>query len=177
MMKRAAAVLAILAGTGAAAPAASTCEIQGWGSTPRTIVRAGPSSSANVLAVLRHRAARERGEDINGTFPEFRIDAASNGWFRIGEATYGDYGDAAPSRPLFAGQGWVRGDQIGGQLYSGRLHTLPRDSSPSRPYGKDTDAVSIRRLLDCKGPWVKVEADIGTGWAKGLCSNQVTTCG
>ncbi len=170
-------VLALLAG-GASAPAAPThaCDVHGWGSAAQTQVRASPSPGARLLGVLRQRPSEERGQEINGTYPEFRITGAQNGWFRITGTDYGDYGDPPPRWRWFRGTGWVRGDQIGGQVMAGRLHQGPSEKSRSRPYGKEADMVTIRRLLDCQGLWVKIEADIGTGWIQGLCNNQVTTC-
>lgn len=169
--------LTALCCTGAApAPVTHSCDVTGWGSTPQVEVRAGPSPGTRMLAIMRQRAASEGGQEVNGAFPEFHIVAASNGWFRIEQASYGDYGDPPPRQRLFRGTGWVSGDRIGGQLYSGRLHTAPSEKSRSRPYGKEPDGVTIRRLLDCQGYWVKIEADIGTGWVHGLCGNQVTTC-
>ena len=70
----------------------------------------------------------------------------------------------------------MRGDQIGGQLYAGRLHVGPTATSHSRAYGKGTDEVTVKRLFACQGTSMKVETDIGSGWVPGLCGNQVTTC-
>lgn len=177
MMKRTAALLATLACTGAAAPGAASCDTSGWGATARTVVRAAPAPNARMLASIPHRAARERGEDINGTFPEFHINAARNGWFRIDHVSYGDYGDPAPLRAPFAGQGWVHGSQISGQLCGGeRFYTGPSERARSRPLPAAADAVRIRSLLDCRGNWVKVNSDIGTGWVQAFSNNQVTTC-
>ncbi len=157
-------------------PQVHRCDVHGWGSAPSTQVRAAPSASAPLLGLLRQRAATEGGQEVNGTYPEFHITGAQASWFRIAGANYGDYGDPAPRRAWYRGTGWVRGDQIGGQVLSGRLHAAPSGRSRSRPYGKAADGVIIRRMLDCRGYWVKIEADIGTGWVEGLCSNQVTTC-
>ena len=165
-----------LLGGATTAPAPRACDVHGWGSAPRVEVRSAPSQTARLLATMRQRAALERGQEVNGTFPEFHIGASQGGWFRIDSADYGDYGDPPPRQRLFRGTGWVRGDRIGGQVMSGRLYTAPSEKSRSRPYGKEPDIVTIRRLLDCQGYWVKIEADIGTGWIQGLCSNQVTNC-
>ncbi len=177
MMRKILSLAAMLACCGAAPmPQTHGCDVHGWGSAPVMQVRAAPSPGARLLGVLRQRAADEGGQEITGTFPEFRITGAQGGWFRITGADYGDYGDPAPRRAWYRGAGWVRGDQIGGQVLAGRLHAAPAETSRSRRYGKDADAVTIRRLLDCRGFWVKVEADIGTGWVHDMCSNQVTTC-
>ncbi len=177
MMKRAAALLAIVASTGAAASGPTTCDTRGWGSGPRTVVRAAPAPGARVLAILPHRGSTERGQDINGTMPEFHISAASSGWFRIDNAGYGDYGDPPPLRPVYAGQGWVHGNQIGGQLCGGeRFYAAPSLRARSRPLPAAADEVKVRRLLDCQGNWVKIDSDIGIGWVRAFSSNQVTTC-
>jgi len=172
------ALLALLACTAATtAPRQTACDTRGWGATAKTVVLADPSPGARVLAIIPRRAATERGEDINGTFPEFDIKAASNGWFRIVHVTFGDYGDPAPLRPVFAGQGWVHGSQIGGQLCGGeRFYAGPSERAHSRPLPAAADEVKIRRLLDCQGNWVKVDADIGIGWVRSFSNNQVTTC-
>jgi hypothetical protein len=169
--------MAFLALTGAAAPQPRTyvCMASGWAKGIAD-VRAQPSPRARLLARLAPRPAVQNGEDVNGTLPEFEIRGARNGWFLIAGASYGDYGDPAPRRPLYAGQGWVHGDRIGGQVFPGGLHVAPSERARSRPYGKETDAVEVRRLLDCRGQWLQVETDVGTGWVHGLCGNQVTTC-
>lgn len=171
-------ILLALLVCGGAAPLqpGSTCDVHGWGASPRVEVRAAPAANARLLGTLRHRAAVESGTDINGTFPEFHIVGAQGGWFRITGTDYGDYGDPLPRWRWYRGTGWVRGNQIGGQVLAGRLHVAPSKRSRSRDYGKPADIVTIRRLLDCQGHWVKIEADIGTGWINGLCNNQVTTC-
>jgi hypothetical protein len=128
------------------------------------------------LARLVPRSAVQGGVDINGTLPEFEIRGFRAGWFLIGGASYGDYGDPPPVRRLYAGEGWVRGEQISGEILPGRLHVAPSPRSRSRAYGKGTDEVTVKRLLACEGSWMKIDSDVGTGWVPGLCGNQVTTC-
>lgn len=178
---RSAGALLTFAALGAAAapppPGTVACRLSGWSEVRGAQMRAGPSPDARLLATFSPRASRQGGVDITGTFPEFEIRGYNNGWFLIGGASYGDYGDPEPRRPLYSGEGWMRGDQIGGQLGWGRLHSRPSERSSSRPYGKAPDAVRIHRLLACQDTWVRIEADIGTGWAPGMCGNQATTCG
>lgn len=155
-------------------PAGMTrCGFSAWSrdTTPQGLnVRAGPQATAPVIARL------VEDKDATGSFVEFKVLGVSNGWFLIEHASHGDYGDPPPKVPVYAGRGWVSGSLIGGQLFAGRLYDAPSATARSRPYGKDTDAVTVKRVLDCKGNWVKIDADIGTGWVRGLCSNQVTTC-
>jgi hypothetical protein len=155
-------------------PAGMTrCDFSAWSqdSTPQGLnVRAGPRANAPVIARLVEQ------KQATGSFVEFEVIGVSNGWFLIDHASHGDYGDPPPRVPVYAGQGWVSGSLVGGQLLAGKLYDAPSDSARSRLYGKDTDAVQVKRVLDCTGEWVKVEADIGTGWVHGLCSNQATTC-
>ena len=71
----------------------------------------------------------------------------------------------------------LRAELSGSGAMSSALWSEPRDDAPpatAKP--KDGDYVQVRSLLACKGEWVKVNSNIGTGWAFGLCSNQVTTC-
>lgn len=139
-------------------------------------VRAGPSLSAKVIARLPRRPQVESGSN-----PEVRILGFKDGWFLIEGASYGDYGDPPPPRPLYAGKGWAHGSKLGGGLVGGAMSSAllaePRDDAPrstGRP--KDGEYIEVRSLLACRGDWAKVSANVGTGWAHGLCSNQVTTC-
>jgi len=171
-----AALMAVM-GAGAATveiPAKMTrCSFSAWSQdiTPQGLnVRAAPRAAARVLA----RLVEEK--QATGAFVEFRVLGVSNGWFLIEGASHGDYGDPPPKTPVYAGKGWVSGSLVGGQLLAGKLYDAPSETAHSRPYGKDTDAVEVKRVLDCNGDWVQVEADIGIGWVRGLCSNQATTC-
>jgi hypothetical protein len=155
------------------APRQTACDTRGWGDAERTVVRAAPSPNARVIVVMRKR----HGEDVNGDSPQFDIDAVSNGWFRIRNASYGGYDGPEFERPLFSGRGWVHGSQISGQLCgSTRFYTAPSERARSRPVPAAADAVNIRGLLDCQGSWVKVDSDIGIGWVNAFSNNQVTTC-
>ena len=156
------------------------CQASGYAVHPDTEIRASPSADAPLLAKVSPRGAIEGGFEIAGTLPEFEIRGYRDGWFLIAGTSYGDYGDYGddplPEAPLYAGEGWMHGRDISGQLRPGRLHRAPSESSRSREYGVEPDAIVVRRLLACQGWWVKVETDIGTGWAPGMCGNQVTTC-
>jgi hypothetical protein len=150
-----------------------TCSISAWSSDPDPHglnMRSAPDAKAPVIARFVQRS------DADGMLVEFSVIGFRGGWFLVERASYGDYGDPPPAVPLYAGKGWVHGSKLGGQLFAGRFHDRPDDAAPSRPYGVDTDAVQVRQLLACRGDWARVATDVGTGWVKGLCSNQVTTC-
>ncbi|MGE3693359.1 MAG: hypothetical protein AB7F98_18435 [Novosphingobium sp.] len=178
MIRGAVAMLAVLACTAATAPPRqNSCDLKAWGSKQHTVVRAAPSPNARILASLAQRKPKSAEDYVDGPSPEFHINAARSGWFRIDRAWYTGYDDPADDRELFSGQGWVRGDQIGADLIGGaRLHAAPSDRARSRQIPPSAFDSGIDRLLDCNGSWAKIEASYGTGWVHGLCSNQVTTC-
>lgn len=149
------------------------CTINAWSNDPDPAglnMRSAPDAKAPVVARF---AQRPEGE---GSLVEFDVIGFRNGWFLVTHATYGEYGDPPPKKPLYVGKGWVHGSRLSGQLFAGGFHDRPDDAAPGRPYGVDTDAVQVRQLIECRGEWAKVATDVGTGWVKGLCSNQVTTC-
>lgn len=167
------ALLALLACTASAAPQQRACHTEGYGDAERTVVRAAPSPNARVIVVMRKR----HGEDVNGDSPQFDIDAASNGWFRIKNASYGGYDGPEFERPLFSGRGWVHGSQISGQFCGGeRYYTAPSERAHSRPIPLAAYDFGKISLLDCKDNWVKVKADFGIAWVRAFSNNQVTTC-
>jgi hypothetical protein len=67
------------------------------------------------------RLAPRTGADITGTLPEFEIVGYQGGWFQVTGATYGDYGDPPPRRPLYSGKGWLPGASIGGMVFPGNF--------------------------------------------------------
>lgn len=172
------ALLALLACTAAAAPPRQTsCDLKAWGSASPTVVRAAPSPTARILASMPQRKPKPGEDFVDGPSPEFHINAARGGWFRIDRAWHTGYDDPADDRELFSGQGWVHGSQIGADLVGGaRLHTTPSDHARSRGIPPQAFDFGISRLLDCTGSWARIQARFGTGWVRGLCSNQVTTC-
>jgi hypothetical protein len=110
---------------GAAAAAATvsvpsdmaSCKLEGWSTDkdPNGLnVRAAPNASAPVLARLPQRSEAE-----NGSLAQFEILGFKDGWVLIKGASYGDYGDPPPAKPLYSGMGWVHGSLVGGQLIGG----------------------------------------------------------
>ena len=152
------------------------CAAEGWAAHPDSAalnVRAAPNTTA---AILGHHIWRKNAEA--GNFVEFHIKGSKDGWLLIEGGSYGDYGDPPPAEPVYSGLGWVHGSRVAGQLLGG-THSLSAEADPKSaqtPLGKAPDAVVVKKVLACKGIWVKLETDVGTGWVAGLCSNQVTTC-
>jgi hypothetical protein len=153
----------------------TACSFRAWAADPDPQglnVRSAPNLKA---AVLGHYIWRKNADA--GNFVEFNVKGFRDGWFLIDGGSYGDYGDA-PSEAPYGGRGWVHGSRIAGQLL-GLTHGLraePDAKASEKPLGKAPDAVVVKQLLACKGDWVKIDTDVGTGWVAGLCSNQVTTC-
>lgn len=179
-MTRLASTLLALAASGAAEvtvpPDTVTCAASGWsndGGSSGLEVRAAPNAAALIVA----RFVRRMEPELAGDRVEFAIIGYRGGWLLIEGASHGDYGDPPPAHPVYAGKGWVRGSSVGGQALAGRFHAAPRADARSWSYGAEPDALTIRRVLECRGRWVRVETDRGTGWLDGMCGNQVTTCG
>jgi hypothetical protein len=189
-----AACLLLVTGSGAA-PAGDAgiggivpCTISAWSTDKGSMglkVRAGPSASAAIIARLPPPV------EVDGyTFaPEVSITGSKSGWFRIDRATMDNYVEEREPKVVFKGEGWVSGRLLGLQLNDMDLHHGPSESAPmvrtllkDAPDGKThgPDSFVVDRLNDCQGDWVEVEGSfLGAylrGWAKGTCSNQVTTC-
>ena len=164
-----------------AAPRA--CEIHAYLRDPDsagTNVRAGPSRDAAVVKRLPH-SARMDGDDY---VPEVTIVGFTQGWAQVKDAKFADYGSGA-DRMLFKGPGWIAGGLLSATLNHMEIRTAPNESAPvvARLMGEDwgPDSVQVLAIEDCTGYFAKVRAKLPggrliTGWADGLCSNQVTTC-
>jgi hypothetical protein len=167
---------AVAAESIAVPPDTVACSFRAWAADPDPQglnVRSAPNLKA---AVLGHYIWLKNADA--GNFVEFNVKGFRDGWFLIDGGSYGDYGDPPPPEPLYSGRGWVHGSRIAGQLF-GTTHGLraePDSKATEKPLGKAPDAVVVKQLLACKGDWVKIDTDVGTGWVAGLCSNQVTTC-
>ena len=167
-----------LAASASVPPDMVQCELEGWSTDkdPKGLnVRAAPNASAAILARLPPRPEAE-----SGSLAQFDILGAKDGWFLIKGASYGDYGDPPPATALYSGTGWVHGSRVGGELVGGQnvggLYAEPKETAKRLPRPKNVDEIAVKALLDCTGPWAKIDSNIGAGWVYGLCNNQVTTC-
>lgn len=166
-----------------AAAAPARCAIYAHLSDPDprgTNVRAGPSASAAVVMRLPHSVKMD-GDDY---VPEVTIVGFSQGWAQVRDAKFADYGSGA-DRLLFKGPGWIAGSLLSATLNHMEIRSAPNESAPvvARLMGEDwgPDSVQVLAIEDCIGDYAKVRAKLPggrqvTGWADGLCSNQVTTC-
>lgn len=161
--------------------AAGTCEFGAYSSDPDPAganVRSGPGSEFPVIGVL------EPESDEPYTFtPEFRVKDFENGWFQIGDAVTGDYGQSVP-RTVFEGPGWISAKLVGFDIQDWHLYEAPSTSSAVTDDLQDwwsTEGVHITTIHDCQGGFVNVTltndaGETATGWATNLCGNQATTC-
>ncbi len=157
-------------------PDMAVCNTNGWATDrdPKGLnVRSGPSAKAPVIAHFKYRA-----EAANGSNVQFDIKGYKDGWLLIENGAYGDYGDPEPKEPVYSGKGWISASMVAGQLFGGanRLFSAPSKDAPSKKFAKTPDAVTVKKALECRRDWIKVETDEGAGWVGGLCNNQVTTC-
>lgn len=172
----------LLAGTaaGAATPACEIYAYVGDSDPAGPNVRAAPTPGAAVLKRLPHRAK----DDVEDIAPELEITRFQNGWAQVRDVFFGDYGSGR-DQPLFKGPGWISGKLLSATLNRIELRSAPRDDAPvvARLLGDDwgPDSVLVTAIEDCLGTYAKIRGRLPngnevSGWADGLCSNQVTTC-
>ncbi|HEV2652600.1 MAG TPA: hypothetical protein VGU69_15165 [Rhizomicrobium sp.] len=128
-----------------------------------TNVRDAPSGKA--IAVL----AQPTGAD---DWIEVHITGQSGDWYEIDGAKL--IGDSVKS--VFKGKGYlhksvlgVSGLQNGTTIWTDpdiKSHVIDPDAAGDQPV----------TLLGCSGDFLKVRVKKGTGWTKGACTNQRTTC-
>lgn len=163
--------------------AASTCEFGAYANDPDPAganVRSGPSLKHSVIGVLK--AEEPDGDDYVFT-PEFRVTAFQDGWFQIGDAVVGQYGDG-PERTVFQGPGWISAKLVGFDIQDWHLYEAPSTSSAVRHDLQDwwsNSLITVSAIHDCQGGFINVtitneSGESATGWATNLCGNQATTC-
>lgn len=143
-------------------------------------LRAAPAVDAAVLFAIP-------GADPDGITPEFRVRAVADGFAEIDRIGYSDYA-ASGDRDLFAGRGFVQVSALG-FAFGGLdhvLHAAPEADAPATFDMNGTvdgpDSVVVTALRACVGGWVDVDVTMpdgrsGRGWGRGVCANQVSTCG
>lgn len=159
-----------------------TAVVSGHKPADRT-VHAGPDAGAPVLTQIErfYTVGRER------FYPEVEVTGSENGWFRIARAMTDIYIVETPIRVLFAGEGWIDGNNLslwveGASLQSGPSwdSAVAFDFSAMHSDTQEGDNFALDRLVACQGHWVEVEGryagQIVRGWTDDVCSSQLTTC-
>ncbi|MEZ5716480.1 MAG: hypothetical protein R3D85_15830 [Paracoccaceae bacterium] len=172
------ALLTGLAATGAAADGA--CHIPAWsdpdvpGEPP---VHAAPSADSPVLG---HAPRPGPNSDIAGFGADFTVTALRDGWARIADVADPDSGRAGPD-------GWIDARLVTFVAQTQVAFAAPDPAAPPVWTGDQWPVTGA--LLECRGAWALlrftpvtlVEGDwvAGapvTGWVRGICGNQWTTC-
>jgi hypothetical protein len=183
---------------------AENCDLSGW-STDRSpeglAVRASPGGRARILGRIPYDPGKPD-EDYRGLGVPFKITGSRNGWLRIRGAV--DYYErpALKRQVIFAGEGWVWGEQVGFKVQSARVRAVPDRNAPvlremRHPEGRDkewlTSVASLERIHACRGGWALISyrgkavwgdqrlaadtiAPDGVGWVTNICGAQETTC-
>jgi hypothetical protein len=166
------------------------CRFEGWANDRDNRgqpVRSAPDPSAPVIGRLP--------PPVNVGLDELSVTVLvtgyHNGWFRVQEAGYADevQGVPVPRRPVLDATGWVPVDGIKSALASTALKAQPaRDAATvaalsgfrrdpaGGQVGYGPDGVAVQRLISCRGSWVEVATELGTGWADRVCARQLTAC-
>lgn len=178
-------VLLILAALPAGAGPLHDCALTGWSLEidPAGLnIRSGPGTRFAVIG----RVPTPPGFDGSGIAPELAITGAQDGWLRISDAWFDDYGMGSQTgvEELFSGTGWISGRKVGLELNRDRLFTAPSLEAPVATLfdapGLGGDTVRVTRIVDCTGKFARIEGVYDgkpvAGWADWTCANQVTTC-
>jgi hypothetical protein len=151
--------------------AASTCRFDAytdWGSQAPAI-HAGPSADTPQIGIAPHTTAE--GDDfVFGAY--VTVTAMQNGWAHVTNVVDWNYEKSAPD-------GWIDGADIAFIAQTDVMFARADPASqviwsgPDQPYAK--------ALLDCDGQWAKITftneaAEDHTGWVRGICAIQETTC-
>lgn len=163
------------------AVAADTCDFQAYANDPDpagTNVRSGPGTSYPVIGVLKPTTME------GYTFgAEFHVDGFEDGWFRIGDASTGQYGDDT-EEVVFKGPGWISVKLVGFEIEDINLLAGPAyDAEPivTLDGNWSLDKARIQTIHGCEGRFLHVSladgtGSVATGWVGDLCGSQVTTC-
>jgi hypothetical protein len=164
--------------------ASNICDFQAYSddSDPAgTNVRSGPGTSYGIVGVLKPESV----EDTYSFTPEFQVTAFDNGWFQIGDASYGDY-EGEGEKPALKGPGWVSAKLVEFEIEDPNMREAPSlDAKVTLKMEFDTawglDRVRLQTIHACEGGFLDVTmintaGDTKRGWVTDLCGNQATTC-
>ena len=173
-------------GAWAAPPPSQACNVRGW-SVSRAAeglpVRAGPSRRSRELGRLPPFVAYEGGLH-SGRGPTFAILESRAGWVRIAEVStpqiIGQGHDADLEWRESELEGWIPGEAVNFVLQTQKGFARPDAASPVIFQAADWYGPPDWSLIDCDGEWVRIawreEAASRTGWFRGVCGAQETTC-
>jgi hypothetical protein len=150
-----------------------------------TNVRSGPGTDHEIIGVLK---PVDDGSGYNWS-PEFQVLGFEDGWFKIGDAAMGDYGDFPPSQ-VFEGPGWVSSKLVEFDIEDPLLRDGPSlEAATVLDMGSIYDEandwnlgeVRVQTVHACEGGFLDVtvtnlSGQTKRGWITDLCGNQATTC-
>jgi hypothetical protein len=197
-MRRAVLAAALIGSAGLAAaqaprpPADGTveCRFEGWSNDldeKGQPVRAAPDAGATVVG----RLPPPVGIGLDEVSVTVTVTGYRDGWFRIAEAGYSDevQGVRVPRNRVVKATGWVPAAGVKALIAAKELKSAPardaatvaalsgfRSESGGRRVGFGPDGIAVKRLLACRGPWVEVETELGTGWVEKVCARQLGAC-
>lgn len=168
--------------------ASNICDFHAYsdGSDPAgTNVRSGPGTSHDIVGVLK---AVHDASDYDWS-PEFDVTKFDNGWFQIGDASIGDFGDIPPHE-VFTGPGWVSAKLVDFVIEDPLLRdgpsleaaiVLDMHSLYDEANEWNLDEVRVQTVHACDGGFLDVtvtnpSGQTKRGWVTDLCGNQATTC-
>ena len=168
--------------------ASNICDFQGYSddSDPAgTNVRSGPGTDHDIIGVLK---SVTDANDYDWT-PGFAVTKFDNGWFQIGDASLGDYGDLPPGLVL-KGPGWISAKLVEFEIEDPLLRDGPSLDAATvldmdRHYDEANDwnlsEVRVQTVHACEGGFLDVTVtnlagQTKRGWVTHLCGSQATTC-
>ncbi|MBV9976694.1 MAG: hypothetical protein JO105_15015 [Hyphomicrobiales bacterium] len=119
-----------------------------------------------VMAVLKLPA------DNVDDWIEVHVVGQSGDWFLIDAATL--VGDGEKS--IFKGSGYAHRSVLGSSGLQSHTTILSDHQVKSPVIASNPSGDQPIGFLGCWGDFVKIHTKEGTGWTKGLCLNQRTTC-
>jgi hypothetical protein len=174
----------------AAAQETVECRFQGWSNDldeKGQPVRVAPSAAAEVIGRLP--------PPVNVGFDELSVTIVvtgyREGWFRIADAAYSDevQGVRVPRNAFVKATGWLPVGGVKALLAAKELKAQPareaatvaslsgfRREVGGGQVGFGPDGIAVKRLLSCRGAWVEVETELGTGWVEKVCARQLSAC-
>ena len=197
-MRRLFLVLALIGWAGPAAaqaprpPTEGTveCRFEGWSNDldeKGQPVRAAPDAAATVVG----RLPPPVGIGLDEVSVTVSVTGYRDGWFRIAEAGYSDevQGVRVPRNRVVKATGWVPAAGVKALIAAKELKQAParesatvaalsgfRSESGGRRVGFRPDGIAVKRLTACRGSWVELETELGTGWVEKVCARQLGAC-